>query len=424
MSVFGTGVFAAAEIIRAGFSGEEARVSLWLPSRPFLQSVSFEVEAGNVGVVSATLAMPLMDGLALLQDDSLFIMGNVLKVKMGYSADGGASTPWLAGIMRVPQVQIDGSGVTITLVADAAVGVATSRASSGTYEGTTRSILEGIAKTYGWTLRIKPGGPPLDGNEVETFSPSVSTAWTVFRDLARKRGYEVTTLTKYEAGQSVNEVFLTPFVQAGDVAVRTFAMYGTPSAQDRIYPIVGFSSEATPLFAPTTRAGFTHSYMNERGEILDIRVGADTSESKAEDGKPVPASRNEDLSAEGQVVDLRSDPQAADHAVPNNIPVASGQDATIEGQVQATYDARAERDGYTVEVDTIGIPDIAFDDNHRIVGLGIFDGYHRVIKYRHEVDSGGFKSSWTGIRKVAPVAQSGLNVQAGSTPSNAQTGVE
>ncbi|CAB4203535.1 hypothetical protein UFOVP1382_149 [uncultured Caudovirales phage] len=392
MSVYGHGAYAAAKIIDR--SGQEH--SLWTVERPFLQSVSAEENMGDIGVLGAVIAMPLKDGLELLADPNILVQGNRLMVKMGYSADGGSSTPWFDGILRSPEVQISASGVSITLAADGGHVVAFTRTTDKTYKGKPLDVLREVATDYGWKLEVDAHEPETV-ESVVSFSPGDGSTWTQIWTLMNDNGYVLTgTLRRASGGEACLKV--TPVAKGARIAKRTFVMFGSVDQDKRQYPIVSFSADASPMYLYMGAAGFTSSYIGEDGQQHTVTSDPTTS-TEQHAGDSVVAPSGQETKVGDVVVDLALGATVKDTALPQQIPHTRGPDETTAGQVQTTSDRKAEVAGFTVTVSTVGIPEMSGNDDHLVAGVGIYDGYYTVKSWTMQVDSGGFTGEWTGIKK-------------------------
>ncbi len=393
MSSYGIGVYATAKIITR--SGRE--YSLWEADRPFLQSVSVEQNQGDLGVISAVMSMPMKDGLELLADRNIIVQGNRLQVKMGYSGAGGASTPWFDGLMRSPGIEISPSGVTINLSADAGHVVAFSRAPDRTYRGHPFNLLKDIGADYGWDVVIDPGGPPLT-DEVISLAPGAGSTWAQLWTLFRDRGYVLTgDMIRSDGGRSL--VRLSPVVRGERTAVRTFVMFGSIDASKSQYPILGFSADSSPMYLWQGAAGITHNYIDEDGKEVVVEATPAVSDDRAT-GDSIMAPPGQETKVGGALVDLATGADAKSTAKPMQRPTTLGPDASTAGQVQAQMDERAEVAGYTIDISTVGIPDIFGNDEHLVLGVGLYDGYYTVKSFSMKVDASGFTCDWKGLKKT------------------------
>jgi len=393
------GVHASAKIV----SVDGQSLDLWGEDQSWVTGVSISFGIGFITTITATIDMPYKQGLELLESGWIDIK-NFLLVRVGYSKTGFMS-PWYSGILTAPNVSLSPNGLQGSLVSHGAAAVGMVNGSGKTWSGTPYDVIEAMKSKYGWHID-DPQGKAKEILEAEgdwNASQARMDDWSFVKDICESRGVQMWggNDSKGRAGLSLRSTN----AQLASQPVRTFVMMGGFDIAKNQYPVISFNVETDQksIFASGATRGTRLMYLDDEAEeqviesspsdSVDQHLGGSTTQTGTSDGQQDPDT--------GAKNDATPDAGGADDEGAGLI-LAEAPNGDHQAFVDAVVqDAETGFPGVVVSVTTIGVP---VQYPAELVGLRgastMFDGTYMVKKVDHQVNGGGFETTWTGIRNA------------------------
>lgn len=354
---------------------------------PYLESVDVDVSLGLSCRVSATIATPFDIGLQLL-DTSLFQIGNLFEVQVGYPRSG-RFTPWVSVMMAKPSIRISGDeGMSLTLNGDGG-GFAALRGSSGkTYSGKSyREIVEEIADFHQWNTVFPDESDELLTKTRESVSQSHMTDWFFIQHIVRSAGCDA-FLSPNEDGKRTLFVIRRKDALNKKPKVRLL-MRGNPNF-DTDFPILDFESEAEGVWLPGAAVVVKSQDIDpDDRRLVTAEATSETTREPSLGDAGVPSDGTATI--EGERVQLVS--SGGDEERSGEYLTTSARDPRGQQEIaQAHRDESMLRGGMNASITTYGLPELFPGEIVEVTGLGIFNSNYLITEMTWSANSSEFLS--------------------------------
>lgn len=409
---------------QAGSTSDQSKQGGAENSYPWVTEASVTLPATDkVPVISVQLEPPFEDGIRFL--DETFEWGrSTLQVQFGYTENGDPiyTQPWRGTLLK-PDINI-GESVTITLHAQGLGGFSAVRQRGG------ETPAEGETLRAFWTRMVK--GPnnqrdaEIDFSEadkdadtkklldaaIENYAQANKSDQQVFWDMARRAKcqffYDNKTIKVIPVKPSIvkppKRVFRLYHYPGGQLGGIT-TQQSSGSEETMVYPVLSLSAPEMAMWLPgSVRGAAMREVSADSREIKSVVVESDqenktgTGIQGTVEGKELPA---------------------ADTDTGHGVELFYGDPETVD----ALRDAQqAHRDfsntGLTIEVETVGIPDLLPAEMIALYGAGRrFSGSnYKVFQVEHTVGSDGFGTNFTAVSNVM-TGQDGVAAKGGVNKS-------
>lgn len=400
----------------------------------FLSELSVQLQLGFLPIIKAKLTPPYREGMAFLESELAEWGINTLEVQLGYSSgtgQGAVLSPVFVGQIFNTEVSL-GESIEITLNAQ---GVAALDAASKRDTLTTTDSRHGIIQRLligDWDKpvkraidvdisAVKPGTDaykllvedPIDfaqGGRTDWFAAwnliTEAKCWALFTGEA-KNGRDTLKILSRE-----DELAKKP--------EKKFRFYDFPQGQlgpmANVYPILSASTPTTAVYLPGACVGWIADKLDEKKRAVEKKNVTDTevkpTRTAAQEGK-APLGHKESSSNVGV-----GDP--ANGKPPTKLAVAAVDSVAPQLEVSIASEFAREQAlmGITLEIDTIGIPDLMPSMVIDVDGLSArLKGVYAVTDLTHTWSQGGSSTKFTCISNTQRIFQELLKAQG---PTNAQ----
>lgn len=395
-----------------------------LPSMPWVQECTVEIDLGNVPKMSVQLTPTFREGMAFLDSDEFQWGQSTLEIQFGYAGANPVLSLPFSGIMLKPDVQI-GADITITLNAQGTGGFSAFRQHGG------RTNQEGEKRIQ--LMKRIAGGPTgtrnlvIDDNDARNdlevssllneeiqYAQGNKTDWLALWELANGARCDMVQAGKDSQGKNKLVLVSRRRATSETTPKRAFRLYdlndGRINAQTSVgegtqgeYPILSFSSPTMAVFIPdgvrghlmrevsaSDRSVTTETVGNETEQVA--RTGANGAQAPPEDDNALPGTN-----ADGDGMDQTpGDPE----------------DNQARRAVQAEYE-RFSNMGVEIEIETLGVPDLIPGELISVFGVGErFSSQNYAVKRLvHTIGSGGFSTTISAISNIGQLVQGALPAQ-------------
>ena len=387
-----------------------------LASFPYVSEVSVDLNLSFMPTIRVVLQPPYNEGIAFLDSPLIEWGASLLEVQFGYSGGSqpqGVLTPTYTGITLKPDVSL-GSDVTITLNAQG-VGAFSAVRQEGQrqFNKTTRfdivkAMLAGPDPAHPRNIEFGLNTVRLDvGQDVEEinrfftdtidYSQANKTDWQCVYELVNESRCFMSLV-----GNAVN-VFSKRSAWLGAVK-KTFTLFPGqrvgPDVSGGIWPILGADSPTSAVYMPGAVRGLVVSGVNsaDRKTVRQVVSDDDAQVARANPGASAPgASINYPdapaaaASTDGSVADANG----------NTMYPGNPDDPVTQQQAKAEFENQTTNIGVTMNIETLGVPDLLPGDLVIVQGLGRRlsgdNGRYNIHHIRHVMNNSGWMTRWTGI---------------------------
>jgi hypothetical protein len=438
-------------------SDEDSEVTRQIPSTrgfAWVQQVTVENQLGDVPILSAMLTPPFREGLEFLDSEFMEFGNSELQIQIGYS-DPKIAPQVFTGLLLEPSVSI-GTDIQITLNAHGIGGSAALRNEGGlkSKPGESRlSLIKRIAATVNMEIDVSdlsetPSSSALSLTSDSIFTavgiPTTSedikkgkteklltapyeyaqgnkTAWTSLWELINGANAWMILVSKANsAGEETRPILrIVPRDKAlSQPPTRVLRLYdlnegrlgntGDPSVVSgnatgqapTEYPLLSLSNPPAAMYLPGMHRALLMDEISDKEpekEITEVLNHENVTDTKTNEGAVAP-----DASAKDPEFDSRT--KVGGERLPG--------DPTLDKALEAAVAEfrRAGNMGIQLEVETIGIPDLAPGETILLTGIGRKFGTPRwgVHKVVHTVGTDGFSTSMTVVSNADAVLGHGI----------------
>lgn len=418
-----------ARTINSISSSGEVTLAPELNSLAWIQEVNVDLQLAHLPQIQIQLAPPFREGIRFLNSELIEYGVSTLEVQLGYSGGSpGTSklTPPLTGVITQPEVAI-GDDVLITLNAYGVAGWSMRRTQGGrvALEGETRNelvqrIIEGPKGTQRRKLEFDDKTYLQDDEDTPE---DVRTLW--FGSIDYAQGGKSDWLAVWELCNGAkcrpyvdgNKIQIRPFANdLGRAPSKTFRMYDYPQGRmglgvdasgnistdpDKgVFPILSFSSPNNELFLPASARGFVMTEISDKNPQKEVERTVVDHESENVVG-----------SNEGAIAPeaTESNPDRDSNTDEGAEEMPGDPDDTMDlEKVKADF-WREGNMGITVEIESIGVPDLIPGDTVLVDGLGNRFGHPRwgVFTVKHSIGLGGYTTSFSAVSNTDRILREG-----------------
>lgn len=412
-----------------------------LANLAYVSEVQVEVHMERNSRVAVTLTPPFEDGLEIINSPLIQWGVGTLQIQIGYTTGSGPTgslrTLVYGGLLQKPDVSI-GSDMTITLNA-LGVGYALSTANNANgrhFEpGTTPAeAVEAVLKDYTkfdisnlWTdfgLGENQSAKGVSGINHDFFKPLHSEKvkdkngndvqqtlsievgprndWWFIQETCQKYGLDL-----FIVGESVQIKDRNAWlIKQPNNGVKRFVVRGGMDPTQLLFPALSLSS-------PTASVWISSGV----GEVLQQDVKAD--KSGTTDSGQINKDNTKVSQTKDGTYDPAQDPMGRTQDAGLNFP--GNPDTAALAYARGEFKNKNFRKGITIEVDTVGIPDLVPGEVITISGTGskndpgngVFDGPYGVESVIHNIGIGGYACHFKAIGNFMPRVFVGAAAAAG-----------
>jgi hypothetical protein len=400
-------------------------------SMAFLQTATVELNFSMLPKLSVNIVPDFEAGIRFL-DSKLADAGgaNILEVQLGYTtgtSEGAVLSAVYGGLILNPEVSI-GEEISITLNASGIGGYSAARQTGGRTpsEGESRrDFLTRLARGPGGSRDLEMDfseiDDPLTGDATVkaqldaplSYSQGGRSDWFAIWEITNAikcwvllvgNKVRVMSISKRLSNPPTREFYLHHY--PGGLRGLVPSARQSQEASVGAYPILSFESPTNAVYLPGSLRGYVMEGVSDTSRAA-VRVDVnDRSEAptRTTDGTTTP--------------DPAAMPEAEDNG--DGGERASGAEPS-EDEELATHRAEWQASGHmgiTVEIETIGIPDIIPGEIVLLRGVGRRFSEHRygVHKVTHNIGTGGFTTSLTLVTNIGSLADFGeVNFGPGNT---------
>lgn len=376
-------------------------LALWQPDYPYLTGATIKIVRGGVPSVSVNLEIPYDEAIPLMET-SMFDVGNILSVRMGYSKEG-IWTPWYHGMMFEPQVDITPDGLSARLAGTPTSGP-TSTSGVRQWEKTSvRSIVSEVMGEYGFKLHFEGDSADFD-KELDSIEQGGLTDWEIVRKLVHDIGL---TFWLGTDAKGYATVFVTANSEEhGKTPVRTFIMRGPFDTEKSQYPLLQFNVEGSVSWLPAISRGLVASDIDSDSKELVTYSADQNSTSVSSLGQKILWGRTTDegtVEKQTGLVAFRGFPKPELAGKFTFSPVVGDQD-TWKKRVQSRFDRGRASGGLKAKGVTVGNPYVLPSDLCEIMGVSRrYGGNYRVDVVEHIISGSDWTTNLDFISEGHPV---------------------
>lgn len=385
---------------------------------PIVESVEITMSRGLTMGASINIVAPYELGLDLLSTN-LFVIGNAYEVRIGYPRLG-RFLPWMSFRAEKPDLNISpDEGLTATLNGTAGSFAALRGASSRTYTGSYRDILQEIAERghNQWLIDFPDveQGSAFD-EQRDQVSQGNKSEWFFVQQIARSANCDAFMLpSREQQGRPVLTIRRRKDAFAQSPRF-TFVMRGQID-METVFPLFNFSSPSEGVWVPRSQGGVTCTDIDpDDGSVQEVTADALDSDTPRLDEAAVGGDQVVQVGSEV----VANHPSLSDDRETGERCVISNRDPmTPAQQVRSLFEEGSTRGGIQASGASFGIPELFPNDIITLGNLGIFSGNYLVDSMTHRAGPG----EWTMDMKFLAnsVALSAIAEDLRVTPTSINT---
>ena len=373
---------------------------------PIVEGVTLELSLGMIAKTAINIAAPFDLGLKLLES-SLFKVGNLYEVQLGYPKSG-RFTPWFVSTAQKPSIRITGDeGLSGTLNGDGGGMAAIRGQSAKVYEGKSyREIIEEIAETHKWGVVFKDEASALEmiaavglGGEEHPLDKTRATAsqrnlsdWFFIQKMCIDAGCDA-FLAPDKSDESTNILYIKRRKESlSRPPLYKFIMRGNADFSTA-FPMFDFEIEPVGVYLPGGAVKTTSSDVDPLSKKrVDVEATAETSDEAALGEGKVPTSSEKDV--EGKKIQL----VAADgnQRTGQFMNISARDPRGAPDVCQATRNILAFRGGVNANISSYAIPELFPGSIVELAGVGVFNSNYWVESMTHTASD----TEWTMSLKL------------------------
>jgi hypothetical protein len=379
---------------------------------PYLQEVSVSLGLGLIPEIKAVLNPPHHEAQKILDSPLLEWVVNTIEVQLGYSAGGNvAMSPVFVGTLLKPDIEL-GEEITITLNAQGVGGFAFLRSESRkVYKKKARidiirELLRGFDTKEPRAIKIKnmvKSGSESDKKLKEkiSFSQAGKSDFLAVSHLLN----DCKCWSAWE-GVDKNDKGVDIFViysreeRMKQIPSRIFSFFeyaqgnmGPNAGAKAVYPILGLSSPTSAIYLPGAAKGIASSNIDSKTRKAKVEVITDKTAKEPRVG-----------TGGGEIKSSKRNPKVDEKTGEGAFHIAVEGNDFAKAALEGEFSRMSQAMGITLEIDSVGIPDLLPGEVITTHGLGQkrgLSGNYSVMKLNHTWGTSGSSTNFECVSNTA-----------------------